>query len=1321
MSKPPCIAIPFKKTSEADWVRPLRQYIARTLQDDPEAYSTDCQILQRMRQDMRGAKADETGKDLIFRYYSHLEALERRFRVGELGVKTLFQWHMWDQPGLRTTAMSVRMPILHIILAKRGSRGGTRSDAFTGESTQQHALAFEKAGVIFNLAVAFAMQGATLLAGSTSEMELDKIHTASIYFQVAADRLHFISKSFLHAPSLDLQQETVNVLNSIMMAQAQECAYMRSRLEKKKDVTLSKLAQQAALMYSNIFDSLKAIVDSHSLPRGWLLLVETKLRYYQAMAQYYEARSDIGKHHYGVAIARYSLAEQHAREATKLVGQFAETFFSTTNLTEGLVPESVQGLQDLTTNLAATIAEELSRTNHDNDVIYNDAVPNTSTLPPLEAANVAAHFDINRFYASEERSNVIGAELFTRLLPMAVHEGSSIYSEEKAKLIRAEEDKVNLADGELQDALSYMKLPDSLRRFERRQPHSDVSTFSGIDMSASELAEPNGAVRDAVYEVQTAEQSRPLSEMRARVESQRSRASGTLSEAQRLLDDEQRASESALSDYASEPLFASYQPSSRAAAPYREQIADNQKKLEDAAGLDDSILGDYRTVVAPWLTALQNGAEGVVGVLLEHLRKINDDDVPVSNAPDTENLVDISQDQPAGMTGYVHSITETYEQLLELKKVRRTTLSELKASAQDDDISAELVKLSDAKSLQPLFDRELRKYDGHVQRLQAAAARQSVLIKRISEDLRRLLELPQARSINKKWDMAESKKTLIETQVLEAAQVYSQVCDGLDKANRFYSQLLESLELFHKQVKDFVASRASLREQLVRQVMQDSASRNQTMLQERLSQYSASSQQQQQQYQPQSMQPGYPTQQQHLYAQPPSARSNDPYDTDQLAGQAARMSLNSPSGEPATAPQMLQQHGLTLGEVHVPQYQSSAPPPQMNYQQPQLSPQQQYMTSPPQPMHSQDPQYSRHQQQLQTQMRMQAQLQTHHPYQQSPQQPQPQPAQPLQMQMQSTGHSYSPVNHPASHYGSGHVASADAHVDPYSGLMQKSAVPEHSNITGLVNSSYNPGYGGYPSAPVHSAPRPGSGLGVTSVGYVSGAAGLTASSPVYAGSSHSAQQQQPLYRGYESTQPNTAAPVGHPATTQSFLNGYAPNPYPSASQGHSTNYTNVIMGNAPQQPLPQQSSPYQHQSSIDQQIPPYSMTGQAPGIAGPMGYQQQPPPPPPQQQQQQPYRHPQQLQPPQPPQGYSHQYTAPQYAPMTAPYSNPGILSQAPVQPMSTQAAPSYGYGQPQQQQSGYPPPPPPPPDHYQQAAQQQQQQQQYQHGYGGNVGTLMD
>ncbi|KAJ2321414.1 bck1-like resistance to osmotic shock [Coemansia sp. RSA 2704] len=799
MSRPPCIEIPFKKSAETEWVRPLRQYIARVHQEDPDEYNSDCQILQRMRQDMRGAKADETGRDIIFRYYSHLEALERRIRVGEHGVKTVFQW----------------------------------TDTFTGENIQQHSLAFEKANVVFNLAVAFAMQGAKLITDTSSDVDLEAIRSAFACFRVAADRFHFISKNFMHPPSMDLQQETVSALDKVMLAQAQECTLIRAQLEKKKDVTVSKLAQQAALMYSGVFDNVKSIADSHHLPRGWLLLIETKMRYYQAMAQYYEARADNSKDRYGIAIARFSLAEQHAREATKLVGQFAETFFSTTNLTEDLYPESVQGLQDLIASLTASIGEELSRANHDNDIIYNDPVPNTSTLPALEAAVVALHFDINDFYGAE-RSNVVGGELFTRLIPMAIHEGSSIYSEEKAKMLRAEEDKANLADGELQDALSFMKLPESLRRFDRHQR-------AGTDSIVAELGEASRAVRDAAHEVQSTERAHSLTDMRATVEAQRVRASDELNQVRRLLDEEQRASESVLSEYASEPLFAGYQPSSRAAAFYREQVAENQKKLDDAAGLDNSILSDYQTVVAPWLPALQNGPDGIASVLIEHFKDADFGDGSGLQPGDSENLVDIGQDQPVGLSGYVQAIQEIYDQLLDLKRVRRSTLSELKAFARDDDISDALVKMSDAKGLQALFERELRKYDNHIQRLQTAASRQGALVKHISEEFRRLLELPQARAINQKWDAAESKKATLESQILEAAQVYSHVRDGLDKANRFYSMMLESLEPFRGQVNEFAVSRAGLREQLIKQAVHESASRNQAMLQERLSQYSASS------------------------------------------------------------------------------------------------------------------------------------------------------------------------------------------------------------------------------------------------------------------------------------------------------------------------------------------------------------------------------------------------------------------------------------------------------------------------------------------------
>ncbi|KAJ2550015.1 bck1-like resistance to osmotic shock, partial [Coemansia sp. RSA 1836] len=368
------------------------------------------------------------------------------------------------------------------------------------------------------------------------------------------------------------------------------------------------------------------------------------------------------------------------------------------------------------------------------------------TLPQLEAASVVSNFDINKFYASEERSNVVGSELFSRLIPMAVHESSSMYSEEKAKMLRAEEDKVNLADGELHDALSFMKIPSSLRRFERSP--SDIGGGggsggrSGFGAILSEFADPSKAVRDAVYSVQSAEHSTPLAEARAQVDGQRSRANDDLAELSRMLDEEQSASERVLNEHASDPLFASYQPSSRAASFYRDQIADNQKKLDDAAGLDSSILNDYRTVVAAWLPTLQRGNEGVVSVLLEQLKEVNFDAAYSAQAMGGESLVDIGQDQPVGLSGYVQAIRDIYEQLLDLKKMRRMALTELKAAAQDDDISSSLIKATSGKDLQSLFARELKKYDPYVQRLQAASAKQGALVKGISEEFRRLMELP---------------------------------------------------------------------------------------------------------------------------------------------------------------------------------------------------------------------------------------------------------------------------------------------------------------------------------------------------------------------------------------------------------------------------------------------------------------------------------------------------------------------------------------------------------------------------------------------------
>jgi hypothetical protein len=91
-SQIPLVSIPFKRTDDIDWILPLKRYIAHQYQDDPEKYAQETYALNRLRQDIRGAGKDMTGRDLLYRYFGQLELLDLRFPVDEKHVKLLFTW-----------------------------------------------------------------------------------------------------------------------------------------------------------------------------------------------------------------------------------------------------------------------------------------------------------------------------------------------------------------------------------------------------------------------------------------------------------------------------------------------------------------------------------------------------------------------------------------------------------------------------------------------------------------------------------------------------------------------------------------------------------------------------------------------------------------------------------------------------------------------------------------------------------------------------------------------------------------------------------------------------------------------------------------------------------------------------------------------------------------------------------------------------------------------------------------------------------------------------------------------------------------------------
>jgi hypothetical protein len=93
------ISVPLKRTDEVDWVSPLRRYIAVSYQDDPEKYAEETGTIHRLRQDMRGAGNDITGRDVLYRYFGQLEILDLRFPVDEAHIKISFSWYVFPQRG----------------------------------------------------------------------------------------------------------------------------------------------------------------------------------------------------------------------------------------------------------------------------------------------------------------------------------------------------------------------------------------------------------------------------------------------------------------------------------------------------------------------------------------------------------------------------------------------------------------------------------------------------------------------------------------------------------------------------------------------------------------------------------------------------------------------------------------------------------------------------------------------------------------------------------------------------------------------------------------------------------------------------------------------------------------------------------------------------------------------------------------------------------------------------------------------------------------------------------------------------------------------
>lgn len=257
----PMIPLGLKETKEINFSEPFSDFILEHYSEEPSIYADAIADITDTRQASKTPSRDLQGVALLFRYYNLLYYVERRFFPPDRNLGVYFEWY----------------------------------DSLTGVPSCQRTIAFEKACTLFNLGAIYTQIGAR--HDRTTEKGLD---AAVDSFLRAAGIFRHIYDTFTNAPSMDLKPQVLDVLVSLMLAQARECLFEKLQLQIEsllltesshlfKD--LAGEAAQLTMEYNEMHKNIQ-LNDTHTyLPECWAGLVPLKAEYYKALSHHYESRS----------------------------------------------------------------------------------------------------------------------------------------------------------------------------------------------------------------------------------------------------------------------------------------------------------------------------------------------------------------------------------------------------------------------------------------------------------------------------------------------------------------------------------------------------------------------------------------------------------------------------------------------------------------------------------------------------------------------------------------------------------------------------------------------------------------------------------------------------------------------------------------------------------------------------------------------------------------------------------------------------------------------------------------------------------------------
>lgn len=743
----PLVALPLKRSVDVDPSAQIGRLIIASYEQRDDTYKDDIEAVVRARRDATSHDScATTGRDLLLRWFHMVEMLELRFPE----LRESFSW----------------------------------TDVFSGKKIAQDTFAYEKASVAYNIAARLTQ----VAAAAARDAGPDAFKVCYTSLRQAAGMLDYVRDNFLHAPTSDMSEEATKLLSALCLAQASEVFVEKSIADKKSAALISKLAAHTGAAYAGVLESAN-MATSVAMPTAVTVLLTFKSAYYGAVAQMHRAAVDTDGAAYGTALVRLGVAVSLAKEAQRnavgsLFGSLAGTM---------LQRDTFVTLEPLAAALIGAITMRQREAQRDNDMVYHELLPPAESLPQLERTTVATAISVRETFSTPDAQRALGTEVFTQLVPLQVTTHASVYSEEQAKLLRAEVAAVEAADADLSSALDALGLPHSLGRFR---------ALDSADTASVALAEAPQDVSRWVHECASGMDGHALDAALARLaplrESLATRLDGALAD----LADEDRECERQRVHYGHRWT---QEPIASAARALRRDLRANSDALREAADIDAQTAALWHDVRDD--AALLFRGEAAV----RHAFRTQ-----VSSAPRESTLLEVDDDSPslADARGLFRDASAQLAALRRLPDDRAAMIAELKRRLRGDDISEILFLQGRSADVDRVIAHELAKHAPFQKQIRAAIAAQDERVRTLAQALRALDTHPGTSSLRSSWNSrTRARDTLIE-RLQRGAYGVAQVRETLAKAQLFYRDLEDVVARLTASATAFLTDRRSTRHAL---------------------------------------------------------------------------------------------------------------------------------------------------------------------------------------------------------------------------------------------------------------------------------------------------------------------------------------------------------------------------------------------------------------------------------------------------------------------------------------------------------------------------